>query len=177
MTTLRKFVATDLFAFNLVNLDRFTETYHLGFYGYYFTRWPWLQRAVLAPDGTLMAYILGKIEGTGRMLHGHVSAVTVAPEYRRLGLARALMKHLEGVSERYAGAYFVDLFVRVTNTTAVEMYRRFGYTIYRTVIGYYADSEDAYDMRKPIYARDPTASCLVCARHRRRIRPHELEFD
>ncbi|BAM80811.1 similar to N-terminal acetyltransferase complex ARD1 subunit [Cyanidioschyzon merolae strain 10D] len=177
MTTLRKFVATDLFNFNLINLDRFTETYNLGFYGYYFTRWPWLQRVVVAPDGTLAAYILGKVEGSGRMLHGHISAVTVAPEYRRLGVARALLQFLEQVSEQHAGAFFIDLFVRVSNRTAVDMYQRLGYAIYRTVVGYYADSEDAYDMRKPCPSRDPTGSCLVCARNRRRVRPHELEFD
>lgn len=33
--------------------------------------------------------------------------------------------------------YFVDLFVRVSNSVAISMYRKFGYTVYRTVLGYY----------------------------------------
>jgi len=42
---------------------------------------------------------MGKVEGQGEQWHGHVTAVTVAPEFRRLGLARQLMNILEKVSE------------------------------------------------------------------------------
>lgn len=35
-----------------------------------------------------MGYILGKAEGEGRNWHGHVTAVTVAPEFRRQALAK-----------------------------------------------------------------------------------------
>ena len=42
---------------------------------------------------------MGKAEGPGELWHGHVTAVTVAPEFRRLGLARSMMKYLEDVSE------------------------------------------------------------------------------
>lgn len=48
---------------------------------------------------------------------GHVTAITVAPDYRRLGLAKSLMQLLEKVSDLQK-AYFVDLFVRVSNTCA-----------------------------------------------------------
>ena len=44
-----------------------------------------------------MGYIMGKAEGVGESWHGHVSAVTVAPEFRRMGLARTLMCNLEEV--------------------------------------------------------------------------------
>lgn len=46
--------------------------------------------------------------------HGHVTAVTVGPEHRRLGLAADLMTRLEQVSEQKR-AFFVDLFVRKSN--------------------------------------------------------------
>lgn len=36
---------------------------------------------------------------------------------------------------RYDG-YFVDLYVRVSNTVAINMYKKFGYSIYRQVIAY-----------------------------------------
>lgn len=47
------------------------------------------------------------------------------------------------------GGFFVDLFVRVSNQVAVNMYKRLGYSVYRTVIEYYSASngepdEDAY---------------------------------
>lgn len=43
--------------------------------------------------------VLGKAEGLGENWHGHVTAVTVAPEYRRIGLANTLMHLLEKTSE------------------------------------------------------------------------------
>jgi len=44
---------------------------------------------------------MGKAEGSAENWHGHVTAVTVAPEYRRLGLAAKLMHSLEDISEKY----------------------------------------------------------------------------
>ena len=46
--------------------------------------------------------VMGKAEGNVQQeeWHGHVTAVTVAPEYRRLGLAAKLMSNLEEISER-----------------------------------------------------------------------------
>lgn len=42
--------------------------------------------------------VLGKVEGNGTDHHGHVTALTVAPEYRRLKLASGLMDRLEASS-------------------------------------------------------------------------------
>ncbi len=105
---------------------------------------------------------MGKAEGRKKNWHGHVTAVTVAPEYRRLGLARQLMELLESVSENIYNGYFVDLFVRKSNAVAINMYTSFGYSIYRTVLEYYSgvDSEDAYDMRKAL-KRDVTKASII----------------
>lgn len=45
-------------------------------------------------------------------------------------------------------AYFVDLFVRVSNKVAINMYTNLGYIVYRTVLEYYSGDpdEDAYGM-------------------------------
>ena len=97
--------------------------------------------------------VLGKAEGLGTEWHGHVTAITVAPEYRRLSLARKMMNMLEHVSDHGYKGYFVDLYVRCTNTVAIGMYERFGYSVYRRVREYYGslgkgregkDEEDAY---------------------------------
>lgn len=58
--------------------------------------------------------------------HGHVTALTVAPQYRRLGLAKSLTGALERGCEEQ-NAWFVDLFVREGNETAVGLYRGLGY--------------------------------------------------
>jgi N-terminal acetyltransferase B complex catalytic subunit len=80
-------------------------------------------------------------------------------------------------------AYFVDLFVRVSNTTAIGMYERLGYVVYRRIIDYYSGDgtspdEDAFgvcsflsdvsqcltrvvaDMRKSL-SRDPEKKFMV----------------
>lgn len=43
--------------------------------------------------------VIGKVEGRGENWHGHVTAVTVSPDYRRLRLAELLMTQLEKLSE------------------------------------------------------------------------------
>lgn len=99
--------------------------------------------------------VLGKAEGKGKLWHGHVTAVTVAPEYRRLGLARRMMQMLEDVSRASYNGFFVDLFVRVSNVVAIGMYRKLGYVVYRQVLGYYsgASPEDAYGAHHVLHDR------------------------
>ncbi|KAG7259592.1 hypothetical protein CRUP_018772 [Coryphaenoides rupestris] len=120
---------------------------------------------------------MGKAEGSVARedWHGHVTALSVAPEFRRLGLAAKLMDTLEEISER--AGFFVDLFVRVSNQVAVNMYRRLGYSVYRTVIEYYSASngdpdEDAYDMRKAL-SRDTEKRSIVPLPHP--VRPEDIE--
>lgn len=44
--------------------------------------------------------VMGKAEGSGESWHGHVTALTVSPDYRKMGLASILMQFLEDVSEK-----------------------------------------------------------------------------
>jgi len=171
MSVLRPFKASDMFKFNNVNLDVWTETYGIGFYLSYLSRWPDLCCAQEAPSGRMMGYVLGKAEGAGTDWHGHVTALTVAPEYRRLSLARKMMSLLEMVSEEIYKGFFVDLYVRCANIVAIGMYEGMDYSVYRRVREYYGtlgigkggrDDEDAFDMRKP----------LVRDQNRRSVRPN-----
>jgi ribosomal protein S18 acetylase RimI-like enzyme len=84
-------------------------------------------------DSSLYCMCSGKAEGQNKLWHGHVTAVTVSPEYRRLGVASNLMAFLEEVSQDIYNAYFVDLFVRVSNQLAQVMYNGLQYTVYRQV--------------------------------------------
>ncbi|KAK5622573.1 N(alpha)-acetyltransferase 20, NatB catalytic subunit [Crenichthys baileyi] len=178
MTSLRPFTCDDLFKFNNINLDPLTETYGIPFYLQYLAHWPEYFIVAEAPGGELMGYIMGKAEGSvaREEWHGHVTALSVAPEFRRLGLAAKLMEMLEEISER-KGGFFVDLFVRVSNQVAVNMYKRLGYSVYRTVIEYYSASngepdEDAYDMRKAL-SRDTEKKSIIPLPHP--VRPEDIE--
>lgn len=123
-----------------------------------------------------MGYVIGKAEGEGPLWHGHVSALTVAPEYRRLGLAKTLMDYFENVCINTYNANFVDLFVRAqSNHLAIRMYEKFGYTTYRRVLGYYSGElpEDALDMRKAL-PRDSKKLSIIPLDHP--VRPEDLEW-
>ena len=103
----------------------------------------------------------------------HFTAVTVSPEYRRLGVAKKLMCELEEISTDVYNGFFVDLFVRCSNALAISMYNHFGYTTYRRVLGYYGSEEDALDMRKAL-PRDVKKESVVPMT--RPITPDELEW-
>lgn len=173
MTTLRAFTCNDMFKFNNVNLDPLTETYGLSFYMQYLAHWPEYFQVAESPSGEIMGYIMGKAEGHGESWHGHVTALTVSPEYRRLGLAATLMAWLEEMSEKKR-AYFVDLFVRVSNKVAINMYKTLGYIVYRTVLEYYSGDpdENAFDMRKAL-SRDVKKKSMIPLTHP--VRPDEVD--
>lgn len=163
MSSLRMMKCDDLFKFNHINLDPLTglciiffsihqtevtidnlETYNMPFYLQYLSTWPCYCTVIEDPSNRLMGYILGKAEGDKKLWHGHVTAVTVSPEFRKLGVAKTLMSQLEKVSDKIYNGYFVDLFVRESNALAITMYKNLGYTIYRRVLGYYSGEEDAF---------------------------------
>lgn len=173
MTTLRPFTCNDLFKFNNINLDPLTETYGLSFYMHYLAKWPEYFQVAESPSGEIMGYIMGKVEGVGENWHGHVTALTVSPDYRRLGLAAQMLKYLEDVSEKKQ-AYFVDLFVRVSNKVAIKMYEQLGYVIYRVVLEYYNGDpdENAYDMRKALSRDVQKKSVIPLAQP---VRPEEID--
>ena len=161
MTTTRQMTCDDLLRFNNVNLDLYTETYHQGFYLQYLAQWPEYFAVNDSPDGRMMGYVMGKVEGKHQNWHGHVSAVTVAPEARRLGLAGRLMKYLENVSDDIHHGYFVDLYVRISNDVAVAMYRKLGYIIYRQIIGYYSGKEVREEKEKNQLIENETSECWM----------------
>jgi len=163
MTSLRAFCPQDLLKMNLTNLDPLTENYNTDFYLHYLTKWPSLFTVAEDQDGKIIGYskffevrtmvytrllmgdlqVMGKVEEdppwrqfTEHYLpwHGHVTALTVAPQYRRLGLAQSLTKALERGCEE-ENAWFVDLFVREGNETAVGLYEGLGYAISPFTLG------------------------------------------
>jgi N-terminal acetyltransferase B complex catalytic subunit len=82
--------------------------------------------------------------------HAHLTAMSITPSFRSLGLARLFMDHLEvlasngkdDIAKEQEGegrkdcvdAWFTDLFVRCNNHRAVEMYEKLGYSVFRRVV-------------------------------------------
>jgi ribosomal-protein-alanine N-acetyltransferase len=103
-------------------------------------------------NGDVVGYIMCRVElglsnfgFSGVVKKGHVVSVAVLPQYRRKGIGEALITQaMEGMRLYNAKQCFLE--VRVTNTSAIELYKKLGFQVSRTIRGYYADGEDAYVM-------------------------------
>ncbi len=112
----------------------------------------WLDRlrrkgrgAVSALDGS--GVILGygglwKIEG-----EAHVSTIAIDPAWRGKGYGEILLAGMFGKALQLKAQYIV-LEVRVSNSIAQSLYRKYGFSRVRRRKNYYrSDNEDAWDMR------------------------------
>ncbi|GME96715.1 unnamed protein product [Ambrosiozyma monospora] len=189
MTSIKPVQATDLFETNPINLDPLTENFYIYFYLQYLTDWPSLFYKSTSARNTITGYMLAKTEGKSTDWHSHISAVTIDPNYRRIGLASWLCKALESYTEpeKPYHCYFVDLFVKCNNKTAITLYEKLGYSVFRRVVGYYGgpndvpsknklvENEDAFDMRKPL-KRDVSRKSIRMGGRKQLVFPEDVYF-
>ena len=80
--------------------------------------------------------------------HGHITSLAVLRTHRKRGIATNLMKSTQLVMEKFYSAKYCSLHVRKSNSAAYHLYREtLRYGVEGVEKGYYADGEDAYDMR------------------------------
>jgi ribosomal-protein-alanine N-acetyltransferase len=84
----------------------------------------------------------------------HVMNIAVAPQFRRRGIATALLQKLfEQTEDGSRRGYTLE--VRVSNEGAIKLYERLGFTARGTRRGYYTDNrEDALIMWRDAESRD-----------------------
>jgi ribosomal-protein-alanine N-acetyltransferase len=90
----------------------------------------------------------------------HLIHIVTHPNHRRAGAARSLMTALlaHGASVQ---SRLVLLEVRRSNRAAIRLYRAFGFTAMGVRRDYYADGEDAIEMRLTL---DPTTGKIIPGR-------------
>ena len=107
-------------------------------------------------SGKVVGYIMCRVE-TGfsdlkrfsMTRKGHVVSIAVLPEQRNRGIASALLeKALEGLRQYQATECFLE--VRESNRIAIDLYKRYGFSVTRSMRGYYRDGETAYVMVKSV---------------------------
>ncbi len=79
--------------------------------------------------------------------HGHIITIDVHADQRRTGLGSQLLEAAE-VRLRSLGKKGVVLEVAVDNLPALTFYKRHGYSVIKTIPGYYANGLDALAMAK-----------------------------
>jgi ribosomal-protein-alanine N-acetyltransferase len=151
--TLRKFKTDDLQEVMHINRVCLPENYTDMFFVDLHERFP--ETFIVAEqNSTIVGYIMCRIEvglsnfGLGGLIRkGHVVSIAVMPKVRRSGVASALITAaMQGMVSYKAKQIYLE--VRVTNEAGINLYKKLGLEVTRTIPGYYSDGEDAYVMSK-----------------------------
>lgn len=112
--------------------------------------------AVDAQSDEVIGYCMNKLEFDSKsffekdrkITKGHVFSIGVLQDYRRRGIASALMiVSLKRMFDHGASEVFLE--VRVSNVPAQNLYHKLGFEVVARIPKYYADGEDAYVMAVP----------------------------
>lgn len=155
MVCIRQATVDDLLAMQNCNLLCLPENYQMKYYLYHILSWPQLLYVAEDYNKKIVGYVLAKMEEESTECHGHITSLAVLRTHRKLGLATKLMTAAQRAMQEVFGAEYVSLHVRKSNRAAFHLYTEtLGYIINDTEAKYYADSEDAYDMRKILRQRE-----------------------
>ena len=138
----------DLLAMQACNLVCLPENYQMKYYFYHILSWP--QLIFIAEDGRekIVGYVLAKMEEDSSEVHGHITSLAVLRAYRKLGIARRLMEATHNAMQETFDSEYASLHVRKSNVAAKHLYvDSLKYDVNDVEAKYYADAEDAYDMR------------------------------
>ena len=104
-------------------------------------------------DKEIIGYIMCRIETGLSMIKkfniakkGHIISIAVLPNYRRMGIGKALISKILQVSLPTYNAEECYLEVRPSNKEALLLYRKFGFEQVKVINHYYRDGESAYIM-------------------------------
>ncbi|KAG1361537.1 N-terminal acetyltransferase A complex catalytic subunit NAA10 [Cocos nucifera] len=155
MVCIRRATIEDLLAMQACNLMCLPENYQMKYYLYHILSWPQLLFVAEDYGGRIVGYVLAKMEeDSSEPCHGHITSLAVLRSHRKLGIATKLMTAAQNAMELVFGAEYVSLHVRRSNRAAFNLYTStLGFKIHDVEAKYYADGEDAYDMRKQLKGR------------------------
>ncbi len=149
----RPFRESDLREVMNINLSCLPENYSSYFYIDLYKRFP-KTFLVAEANGRLVGYIMCRIETGFSVLDrlslvrkGHVVSIAVLEEYRKRGIGEELLQKAMKGMDLY-GARECYLEVRVSNKPAINLYKKKGFTIVKTITRYYIDGESAYLMAR-----------------------------
>jgi ribosomal-protein-alanine N-acetyltransferase len=148
--TLRPGREDDIRAMYILDLVCFDEPFRFDLRSMRrFARHPGALVVVAEADAALVGFVVAHLVRRGRRRVGYVVTLDVAPEFRRLGLAHALMS----AAELQAAAESADtmaLHVYAGNAPAVAFYEHFGYSRGAACPSFYGKGLDGWIYTKPL---------------------------
>ncbi|MFX1535875.1 MAG: ribosomal protein S18-alanine N-acetyltransferase [Promethearchaeota archaeon] len=144
---------------DVLHINQITLPEHYPSYFFYeiARKWPegFLVAAVDAGDGypKIVGYCMIRIEkkirkGIYLTQTAHLLSIAVLKNYRKQGIASALIKHAHNglkKANKFQGIY---LEVRESNTPAISLYKKLGFEVIKTRNSYYTDGENALVMAR-----------------------------
>nr|XP_044992015.1 N-alpha-acetyltransferase 11-like [Jaculus jaculus] len=120
------------------------ENHQMKDYFYHGLSQPPLSYTAEDEDGTIVGYVLAKMEeDPDDVPHGHIS-LAVKRSHRRLGLAQKLMDQASRAMIENFSAKYVSLHVTKSNRAALHLYSNtLNFQVHEVEPKYYADGEDA----------------------------------
>lgn len=142
--TLRPMERRDLEAVHALELSIFPTPWSFNSYKFELEGNPASELWVIeAPSGAVAAYAVVWL----LVDEAHIANIAVAPDYRRQGLGRRLLRHAL-IRAAKDGMRYATLEVRAGNRAARSMYKSFGFEVVGKRKAYYRDNqEDALTMR------------------------------
>jgi peptide alpha-N-acetyltransferase len=124
----------------------------MKYYLYHALSWPELLYVAEDDNGKIVGYVMAKMEDEDlekdEPVHGHITSISVLRSHRKLGIATKLMRASQFAMRSIYDAEYCSLHVRVGNKAAIALYRdTLRFEVLKVEDKYYADGEDAYDMR------------------------------
>jgi peptide alpha-N-acetyltransferase len=156
MVSIRQATVQDLLQIQTTNLWCLPENYQMKYYFYHLLSWPQLLWVAEDFDGKIVGYVLAKMEeDESQPKHGHITSLSVLRTHRKRGIATMLMRRSQKEMADVFDSEYVSLHVRKSNRAAFHLYSvTLQYEVNDVEKGYYADGEDAYDMRCYFKRRD-----------------------
>ena len=105
-----------------------------------------LSYRIVTSTGEMAGFVFVLVNPDGS---AHLTTIGVAPEHRRRQLASRLLSHTEDAL-RHRDVRTIVLEVRVSNTTAQDLYREAGYSVVQRLAKYYNNGEDCFLMLKSL---------------------------
>jgi ribosomal-protein-alanine N-acetyltransferase len=152
---IRRCSSKDLDGVIAVNESELPEDYPYFFYKSILDHYPnsFLVAAKKNDPQKIIGYIMWRIEKSPSLSNlkfdkkGHLVSIAVSEKYRRLKIATKLLKRsMPAIKKHNISEYVLE--VRISNYSAIELYKKLGFKIEKIKEKYYRDGENAYYMVK-----------------------------
>jgi ribosomal-protein-alanine N-acetyltransferase len=137
---IREFRTIDLFRVYEIEKQTFPNPYEINILQYLYDIG--MGFLVSVEKSLIIGYIIFNIE---KETQGHIITIAVDEKFRKQNVGSSLLQTAINIMKKF-NCEFIYLEVKVSNITAINFYKRFGFKTYKFLKNYYEDGFDAISM-------------------------------